>query len=43
MSLPLTHLADITIEVGLPISIGETNQGLRRVVPILGGHVQGPG
>ena len=42
MSLPLTHLADITIEVGLPISIGETDQGLRRVVPILGGHVQGP-
>ena len=42
MSLPLTHVADITIEVGLPVSIGETNQGLRRVVPILGGHVRGP-
>lgn len=42
MALPLTHLANITIKVGLPISIGETGEGLRRVVPILGGHVEGP-
>jgi len=33
----LRHFADISIEVGLPIAIGETAEGLRRIVPILGG------
>ena len=42
MSLPLTHVSDVTIEVGSPISIGETREGLRRMIPILGGHVRGP-
>ena len=38
----LTHIADFLVEVGQPITIGETGQGLRRVVPITGGTVQGP-
>lgn len=42
MAPPLTHVADITIGVGDPITIGETHEGLRRVVPILGGTIVGP-
>jgi hypothetical protein len=37
-----TRAADITIPVGPPIAIGATPQGLRRVVPILGGTITGP-
>ena len=42
MTPTLTHIADFLVEVGQPITIGETGQGLRRVVPITGGTVQGP-
>jgi hypothetical protein len=35
-------MADFTIFVGAPITIGETANGLRRVVPILGGGIAGP-
>ncbi|MHB8284999.1 MAG: DUF3237 domain-containing protein [Caulobacteraceae bacterium] len=38
----LTHIADVTIEVGAPITVGETADGLRRLVPILGGRLSGP-
>jgi hypothetical protein len=38
----LTHVADFLVEVGAPITVGETAQGLRRVVPITGGVIQGP-
>jgi hypothetical protein len=38
----LTHTADVTIQVGQPIAVGETPEGLRRVVPILGGQIKGP-
>lgn len=38
----LSHIADFLVEVGQPIAIGETGQGLRRVVPITGGTIQGP-
>lgn len=37
----LTHIADFLVEVGAPIAIGETAQGLRRVVPITGGIITG--
>lgn len=37
----LVHVADLSIEVGAPITVGETPEGLRRVVPILGGSVRG--
>lgn len=42
MTPALTHVADFTILVGSPITIGETGEGLRRVVPILGGSITGP-
>jgi hypothetical protein len=38
----LNHAADIMIQVGQPITVGETREGLRRVVPILGGTIKGP-
>jgi len=38
----LTPLADFRIEVAAPITIGDTPEGLRRVVPILGGTISGP-
>jgi hypothetical protein len=38
----LAFVADIRVEVGSPITVGETGSGLRRVIPILGGTVQGP-
>src|SRR6185437_7377845 len=37
----LAHIADFLVQVGAPIAIGETGQGLRRVVPITGGTIQG--
>lgn len=37
----LTHVADLFIDVAAPIVIGETAAGLRRIVPIIGGHVTG--
>jgi hypothetical protein len=42
MTPTLTHIADFKIQVGAPITIGETAEGLRRVVPILGGAITGP-
>jgi hypothetical protein len=42
MTPGLTHIADFAITVGPPIPIGETAEGLRRVVPITGGTITGP-
>jgi hypothetical protein len=42
MTPTLDHVADLTIEVGAPITIGDTPDGLRRVVPIQGGTISGP-
>jgi Protein of unknown function (DUF3237) len=42
MQPTLIYTAAVTIFVGQPIAVGETHEGLRRVVPILGGHVSGP-
>jgi hypothetical protein len=38
----LTHVADIRVLVASPIAVGESHEGLRRVIPILGGAIQGP-
>lgn len=38
----LTHIADFAIQIGPPIVVGQTNEGLRRVIPILGGRISGP-
>jgi hypothetical protein len=42
MTPALSHVADFHVEVGVPIAIGETGQGLRRIVPITGGRIAGP-
>ena len=39
----LEHFADLQVEVGAPQVLGQGPQGLRRVVPILGGSAQGNG
>ena len=36
------HVADISVEVGPIITVGETAEGVRRVIPILGGRITGP-
>lgn len=41
MAPALTHVADVAITVGPPIAVGETPDGLRRVVPITGGTLRG--
>lgn len=38
----LQHVCDLTIDVGAPLTLGAGRAGLRRVVPIVGGTVQGP-
>lgn len=38
----LVHVADVNVEIGTPIVVGTTPQGLRRVIPITGGSVEGP-
>lgn len=39
----LDFFADLQVEVGTPQVLGQGPQGLRRVVPILGGSAQGQG
>jgi len=42
MSEPsLRHVADLSVEVAEPIVVGQTPEGLRRIIPILGGSVSG--
>lgn len=44
MTVPgLRHVADLAIEVGAAIAVSDMPEGLRRVVPILGGRITGPG
>jgi hypothetical protein len=38
----LTHTADLHVLIAPPIAIGETHEGLRRVIPIIGGTIKGP-
>lgn len=37
----LVPIADVSVEVGAPIVVGETTAGLRRIIPILGGTATG--
>lgn len=39
----LELLAELTVQVAAPIEIGDTPGGYRRVIPITGGTVSGPG
>ncbi len=38
----LELVATLVVQVGQPLDVGDTPQGQRRVIPILGGTVQGP-
>jgi len=38
---PLEYFADLSVLVGQPQEVGPTVHGLRRLIPILGGEVQG--
>jgi hypothetical protein len=42
MSPTLTHTADLHVLIAPPIAVGETHEGLRRVIPIIGGTIKGP-
>ena len=37
----LRHLADLDVELGAPIELGESPRGRRRIIPIVGGRVTG--
>lgn len=39
----LARFADVAVDVGEPLVLGQGAQGLRRVVPILGGRAEGEG
>ncbi len=39
----LKHFADLSVHVARPIEVGQTGQGLRRLIPITGGTAQGKG
>ncbi|GER15040.1 DUF3237 domain-containing protein [Variovorax boronicumulans] len=39
----LARFADIGVDVGEPLVLGDGTKGLRRVVPITGGHAKGEG
>jgi hypothetical protein len=43
IALETRAIADLHVEVGEPIVIGETDVGLRRLIPILGGTMTGSG
>ena len=38
----LEHVCDLAVAIAAPIEVGATPAGLRRVIPITGGVVQGP-
>ncbi|WP_461173349.1 DUF3237 domain-containing protein [Arthrobacter sp. Z1-9] len=38
----LSYLASVKVKVGPPIEVGETPDGFRRIIPIIGGTVEGP-
>lgn len=39
----LAWFADVSVDVGEPLVLGDGPEGLRRVVPITGGHAKGEG
>ncbi|WP_375415477.1 DUF3237 domain-containing protein [uncultured Bradyrhizobium sp.] len=42
-SLQTRYVFSLAIKVGTPIVVGDLGYGTRRVIPILGGEVRGPG
>ena len=42
-ALATKYVFSLAIQVGTPIVAGDTGLGVRRVIPVLGGEVRGPG
>ena len=42
-ALATKYVFSLAIKVGTPIVAGDTGLGVRRVIPVLGGEVRGPG
>jgi hypothetical protein len=42
VSIALEHVFTVHVAVAPPLVIGESSRGLRRIIPILGGEVEGP-
>lgn len=40
---PMTFLCAVEVSVGPPVTVGEGPMGVRRIIPILGGRLTGPG
>jgi hypothetical protein len=38
----LEHIYSAEVELGTPLDLGTTSRGYRLIVPILGGHLEGP-
>jgi hypothetical protein len=38
----LEYLCRLKVKVGAPLAIGDTGEGIREVIPIIGGTVEGP-
>ncbi len=38
----LEHVCDLAVTIAAPVEVGQTPAGLRRMIPITGGAVQGP-
>ena len=38
----LEHVCDLAVTIAAPVEVGQTPAGLRRMIPITGGVVQGP-
>lgn len=41
-TLQLEFVCELTVKVGKPQLIGETGDGIRRIIPLLGGEFKGP-
>jgi hypothetical protein len=39
--LDLRHLADLTVDLGPPLELGDSPRGRRRIIPIIGGEMTG--
>jgi hypothetical protein len=37
----LRHLCDLSVELGQPLELGDAPKGRRRIIPIIGGRVEG--
>lgn len=41
MTIKFEHAMDIQVNVGKPLEVGRTSQGMRRIIPITGGTFEG--